>query len=558
MKKIDKLLLTSFFGPFFVSFGIALFVLIMQFLWLYIDEIAGKGVSIFILVELIAYLSISIFPTALPIAVLIASVMVMGNLAERYELSSMKSAGMSLLRIMRGLMFCAAAIGVFSYACSDFIMPIANLQFKSRLYDIRKQKPALTIEKGVFNEDFRQFVIRVGDKERDGETIQDVLIEDQTNAGRLKFNQILADSGQMFTTDDGRYFVMNLYRGTQYQEPGSQGNVTEQKQKFPFIRTNFHSWSKVWDMREFEMNPTDRDRFANQRSMLSMSQLRSAMDSINQMMYASRQSMAEEMLTLLKREPVKPAAPAIDTLQAQKNIEPQAKIAEKKTAQRTKSKRPAQALTEKQGLAERVKKIREQKVATPLPGSTPPNSIAPKLPKQILDKPLRDYASLEETFAPDDRKALLTEALTVARRTTTQVETRNSQIESRRKEYVKTGYELYTKYSFALVCFVFLFIGAPMGAIIRKGGFGYPILVSITFFVVFIMLSILCKKFAELYIMSPFSAAMVPCIVLTPIGIYLTQRAMKDAQMFGTERLDRWMAQLRKRFEKQAQLTAAP
>jgi len=205
MKKIDKLLLTSFFGPFAVSFGIALFVLILQFLWLYIDEIAGKGVSIFILVELIAYLSISIFPTALPIAVLIASVMVMGNFAERYELSSMKSAGMSLLRIMRGLMFCAAAIGIFSYICSDFIMPIANLQFKSRLYDIRKQKPALTIEKGVFNEDFRQFVIRVGDKEKDGETIRDIMIEDQTNIGRIKFNQILADSGQMFTTDDKRF-----------------------------------------------------------------------------------------------------------------------------------------------------------------------------------------------------------------------------------------------------------------------------------------------------------------------------------------------------------------
>lgn len=554
MKKIDKLLLTSFFGPFFVSFGIALFVLIMQFLWLYIDEIAGKGVSIFILMELIAYLSISIFPTALPIAVLIASVMVMGNLAERYELSSMKSAGMSLLRIMRGLMFCAAAISVFSYICSDFIMPIANLQFKSRLYDIRKQKPALTIEKQVFNEDFRQFVIRVGDKERDGETIQDVLIEDQTNAGRLKFNQILADSGQMFTTDDGRYFVMNLFRGTQYQEPGNQGNVTEQRQKFPFVRTNFRSWSKVWDMREFEMNPTDRDRFKTQRSMLSMRQLRGAMDSLDRMMHTSRQGIAEEMLTLLKREPAKPAA---DTSQAGKKPEPQSKIVEKKTSRRSQSKRGTQPATEQQALAERVKKIREQKAATPLPGSTPPNTIGPKLPKQTLDKPLRDYASLEETFAPDDRKPLLIEALTVARRTTTQVETRNSQIESRRKEYVKTGYELYTKYSFALVCFVFLFIGAPMGAIIRKGGFGYPILVSIFFFVVFIMLSILCKKLAELYLMTPFWAAMVPCTVLTPIGIYLTQRAMKDAQMFGTERLDRWLAQMRKRFEKQVKLTTA-
>ncbi|MBP6828858.1 MAG: LptF/LptG family permease, partial [Saprospiraceae bacterium] len=218
MKKIDKLLITSFIGPFAVSFGIALFVLIMQFLWLYIDEIAGKGVSIFIMLELIGYLSISTFPMALPIAILIASVMVMGNLAERYELSSLKSAGVPLIRIMRGLILCAAGTGFFSYLCSDFIIPIANLEFKSRLTDIRRQKPALALEKGVFNEDFRQFVIRIGDKAPDGETISNVMIEDQSNAGKVKFAKIMADSGQMYTTDNRRYFVMNLFKGTQYQE----------------------------------------------------------------------------------------------------------------------------------------------------------------------------------------------------------------------------------------------------------------------------------------------------------------------------------------------------
>ena len=554
MKKIDRLLLTSFFGPFFVSFGIALFVLIMQFLWLYIDEIAGKGVSIFILVELIAYLSISIFPTALPIAVLIASVMVMGNLAERYELSSMKSAGMSVLRVMRGLMFCAAATGVFSYVCSDFIMPIANLQFKSRLYDIRKQKPALSIEKGVFNEDFRQFVIRVGDKERDGETIKDVLIEDQTNAGRIRFNQILADSGQMFTTDDKRFFVMNLFRGTQYQEPGSQGGATEQKQKFPFIRTNFKSWSKVWDLREFEMNRTDEDRFKTQRSMLSMNQLRASMDSLRNVMSTNRQSIAEDLLINLKRQPVKPAS--LPVAASATTSRPSTASVQKSQASLS------SALPKDKDLRARVERLRVQKKGLqPVPGSTPPNPVGsptgPKLPRQSLDKALSAYTTLAETFAPEDQTLLLNEALVIARRGSTMIESRSNQVESRRKEFVKTGYELYTKYSFALVCFIFLFIGGPMGAIIRKGGFGYPILVSIIFFVIFIMLSIVCKKLAELYLMTPFWAAMVPCIVLTPIAIYLTRQAINDAQMFSTERFDRWLAQWRRRLEKQEKTTAA-
>lgn len=492
----------------------------MQFLWLYIDEIAGKGISIITMLELIGYLSISVFPTALPIAVLIASVMVMGNLAERYELSSLKSAGVSLLRVMRALMFCSAGIGLFSYLCSDFIIPIANLQFKSRLYDIRKQKPALTLEKGIFNEDFRQFVIRIGDKKPDGETISNVMIEDQTNVGRLKFNQILADSGQMYTTKDKRYFVMNLFDGTQYQEPSSQG---QQKQKFPFVRTRFSSWTKVWDMKEFDMNPTDQDRFAGQRSMLSMNQLRINMDSLRGMMEAGRQAIAEDMLLNVKRQPAPPPLKVTSTP------------------------KPAPVKRSKPIVSIRsgVKEI----IQAPKPAPPPPG---PKVPHQVLTKSLTAYTSLAETFLPEDLPYILKDARVQAQTVRNLMEGRKTQIQNRRIEWVKTGYELYTKYSFALVCFIFLFIGAPMGAIIRKGGFGYPILVSIIFFVIFVMLSIVCRKLAELYIMTPFWAAMMPSLILVPISLFLTRRAISDSQMFSTDRLDRFMYRMRQRFKKQA------
>lgn len=527
MKKIDKLLLTSFVGPFAVSFGIALFVLVMQFLWLYIDEIAGKGISIFILLELIGYLSISTFPMALPIAVLISSVMVMGNLAERYELSSMKSAGVSLVRILRGLIFVAGGIAFFSYICSDFLIPIANLKFKSRLYDIRKQKPALTLEKGIFNEDFRLFVIRVGDKAKDGETINDVLIEDQTQAGKVKFNQILADSGQMFTTRDKRFFVMNLFDGVQYQEPSTQGRTTGQG--YPFIRTNFKSWTKVWDLGEFEMNRTDEDRFKTQRSMLSMNQLRKSMDSLQQEIDTNRVDMANELLSNVKRLSSKPEPPPVDSIEwrrLQKDSMVQA------------------------AALRRNKNLPNAGIGQTLP--MPGKSRGPELPQQKLAKPLREYASLAETFEQPHREKLLRDAAVQSRTSKVIVERRTAQIESRRKEAVKTGYELYIKYSFALVCFVFLFIGAPMGAIIRKGGFGYPILVSIIFFVAFVMLTILCRKLAEAYILTPFWAAMAPCLALAPIAAFLTRRAVNDAQMFSTDRIDRLMLHLRRRLEKQA------
>jgi lipopolysaccharide export system permease protein len=518
LKKIDQLLLKSFVGPFAVSFGIALFVLIMQFLWLYIDEIAGKGVSMLVLVELIAYLSISTFPMALPIAVLIASVMVMGSLAERYELSSMKSAGVSLLRVMRSLILCAVGIAAFSYVCSDFLIPISNLKFKSRLYDIRKQKPALTLEKGVFNEDFRQFVIRIGDKKKDGETIGDVLIEDQTNSGRLNFNQILADSGQMYTTDDKRYFVMNLFHGTQYQEPGS--NNSSQKQRYPFVRTNFDSWTKVWDMKEFEMTRTDDERFKSQRSMLSMSQLRFNVDSLDKLVDNNRQGIAVDMMANIKRQLIKPVV----------SVPPKA------AAQAVKLKK---AVLKSQQIKELAQKAMED--ARNQQGLFIDNA---KAYKQQIDKPLNAYTSFDQTFVEGARPGIMREAKVRAAFYKNIYTTQSTLIKNRQLESVKTAYELYTKHGFALICLVFIFIGAPMGAIIRKGGFGYPVLVSIIFFVTYIMLTILCRKFAELLVLSPFWAAMLPCIILAPVGFVLTRKAQNDSQMINTDRIQsiiRWV-----------------
>lgn len=507
MKKIDKLLLSSSLGPFAVAFFIAVFVLVIQIMWLYIDEIAGKGVSIFIMLELVGYMSVSVFPMALPIAVLIASVMVMGGLAERYELSSMKSAGIPLIRVMRMLILLAAAITLFSYVCSDFLIPIANLKFKSRLFDIRKQKPALTIEEGVFNEDFRQFVIRIGDKDPDGETIGEVMIEDQTNLGQVKFSQILADSGQMYTSADKRFFVMNLFNGTQYQEPGNQGPSSGNR-RFPFIRTNFQSWSKVWDMREFEMIRTDEDRFSTQRTMLTMNQLRDNVDTLKVKIDQMGQMAVTDILVNVKRQPIPPPKPNPVDNKVNSGINP--------------SKRNA--------------------------GIVPSNRASvsgPNLPVQEINKPLNQYNSFLETFRDRDRSSLMKEAKTRIGLSQNIVETRTKQLEAKQLEWVKTGYELYNKYSFALICFIFLFIGAPMGAIIRKGGFGYPILVSIIFFVTFVFLAILCRKLAETNMMSPFWAAMMPCWILAIFGVFVTRKAMNDSQLFSMDRLERFIYRLR-------------
>ena len=188
MKKIDKLILRSFIGPFFVTFFIALFVLIMQFLWKYIDDLVGKGLEMTILAELIFYFSASVVPLALPIAILLSSIMTFGNLGERYELVSLKSAGIGLLRFMMPLLVVAILLSGTSFLFANYVLPRANLKFSALLYSVTKQKPAFNIKPSVFYDGIPGYVIRVANKDEDGKTVYGIKIHDHTeNRGMLMF-----------------------------------------------------------------------------------------------------------------------------------------------------------------------------------------------------------------------------------------------------------------------------------------------------------------------------------------------------------------------------------
>ena len=217
LKRIDTLLVNSFLPPFALSFLIALFVLVMQTIFIYMDDLMGKGLGLFILVEMIFYLSVKLFPLALAIAVLLASVLVFGNMGEKYELSSLKSAGVSLLRTMQPLIYLVTFISVLSYLSNDYLSPIANLQFHSRMWDIRKQKPALAIEPGIFNEDFMNTAIWVQEKGVNQRDINNVYIYNQ-DRNEANIDMIHSKTGEMFITSDGRYFVMSLHDGDMYNE----------------------------------------------------------------------------------------------------------------------------------------------------------------------------------------------------------------------------------------------------------------------------------------------------------------------------------------------------
>ncbi|MEL7159287.1 MAG: LptF/LptG family permease, partial [Bacteroidota bacterium] len=296
IKKLDVLLARSFVGPFVITFAIAVFVLMMQVLWLYLDNIAGKGLGFFLVMELMAYKCVGLVPLALPLALLISSVMVLGGLAEHYELSSFKSAGVSLLRVMRPLIVFGVISSVVSFLCADYVIPAANLQFGSRMYDIQQKKPTLSMEPGIFNEDFNQFAIRLGARDDNGRDIQDVLIYDHTKAATGDLGQISAKTGEMYSSDDGKAFVMKLYDGVQYSERRASGKNRSSR---PFVRTKFASYTKVFDLSEFNLGVTSKNLFKTNRSMLATWQLQEGVDSIDVDIAVRKQTISNHLVSYL-------------------------------------------------------------------------------------------------------------------------------------------------------------------------------------------------------------------------------------------------------------------
>jgi lipopolysaccharide export system permease protein len=554
LKKLDSLLVTTFIPPFIVTFFIALFVFVMQTLWLYIDDIAGKGVGFFLMIELVGYMSISMIPLALPVAVLISSVMVLGNMAERYELSSVKSAGVSLWRVMRPLMVVTLGIGLFSFFCSNYFIPVSNLKFKSRLHDIKNQKPALSLEESVFNNDFQGFSIRLGDKLPDGQTIRDVIVYDNKESNQGRMTMVAADSGQMYGSEDGKYFVMHLFEGNQYTEP--KPVTKDGKRSFPMMRASFEEWTKVFDLDEFEIDRTDENLFKSHHTMLSNRQLLIAIDSIdkeigekvfrleestNKNYYFWEKAYEDKLQEERRRE--------AEERRAKLKLEKDSilKINESKTAPpEAHTYIPADTGKIMQSQRQKIEQIKRLKITPPpeddpveaadtseSPVGLPPSAIRkPQDPwPQTINGSLKDYTSILGTFQKNKQAELLDKAKGVVRTLRDQAENTEKSLRRTRENRVKHVYEFNSKFSLAIACFIFLFVGAPMGAIVRKGGFGWPLLISIVFFMLFIVIGIFSKNIAERFVIDAVLASWMNSLVVFPMGLVLTYWAMRDISL---------------------------
>jgi lipopolysaccharide export system permease protein len=273
IKKLDTLILKAFVGPFIATFFITLFVLVLQFFWLYIDDMVGKDLDAITILTLVMYIAATVVPLALPLAVLLSSIMTFGNLGESFELVAIKSAGISLWRFMRPLLVTSLFICGIAFLFNNYIIPVANLKSNTLKYDIIVAKPAVDIKEGVFYDKIEGYVIKIGKKEKDGSTIRNVVVYEKNY--NLQDNIIVADSGKMRISDDKRYLEFYLSNGWRYSEKGDRNTTNTE-----LTRLGFKEYKKVFDLSAFKFGRTDDSVFKDNWRMKSVRQLDFAIDSL--------------------------------------------------------------------------------------------------------------------------------------------------------------------------------------------------------------------------------------------------------------------------------------
>ena len=279
MKIINKYLCKNFLGPFVLTFFVALFVLLMQFVWKWVDELVGKGLEVSVMMKLLFYAAISLSSMAFPLAVMLASLMTFGNMGERYEIVALKSAGVSTRKMMTPLAFLTVLITIISFLFSDQVIPRATLKLRMLLYDIQEQKPALNIEEGVFYDGFDNYSILVGKKMPDGETVKDILIYDHSRR-QGNTSVTYAETGTMTVTPDKHYLLFTLRNGSFWDETSSMGINRGKPSRLPLMRASFDKQYKRFDMSDFSLGQADAELFQGHSSAMTNKQLSEEIDSM--------------------------------------------------------------------------------------------------------------------------------------------------------------------------------------------------------------------------------------------------------------------------------------
>lgn len=477
MKKIHLLILKAFIRPFLVTFLIVMFVLLMLFLFKYIDDLIGKGFEWYIILELMMYASATNVAMALPLSVLLSSIMTYGSLGENYELVAIKSAGISLRRAMAPMFIVISLLSITAFVFSDYMLPKANLKYFSLLYDARQQKSANFLPEGVFSKSFPGYSIRVKRKDADGQTLHDIMIYTK-NSAENNTDVLLAKEGKMYRTSSGQFLVLKLKDGIRYSEtPGQTGYSVRER----LIRYRFKQTEQKFDISGLKLHRTDESEFKSAYQMMDLKQLKASENLTRRQIDSGIQVNFKLISAYIKYFNIVPRSAngkghipyKSYTLPVSGNILSGLKINDQASA-------VANATSEVRSIQDLVKNRADRN-------------------KELLNS---------------IRRAIL--------------------------EYQK-------KFTLSAACLALFLIGAPLGAIIRKGGLGLPVVVSVIFFLIFYIITTIGEKSAKDGDLSPIIGSWIAIVIVTPIGIFLSYKAATDSVIFDMELYRRYFNKLFKR-----------
>jgi lipopolysaccharide export system permease protein len=454
-KKLDILILKAFIGPFLAALTISTFVLTMQFFWLYIDDLVGKGLDILTIFQLIGLVSVSTMTTAFPLALLFSSIMTFGNLGESFELIAIKAAGIPLIRFMRPLFVFTICLAGVAFLFANNIIPVTQMKLSNLKYEIIVAKPAIDLKEGVFFDKIDGYVIKLGKKESNDSVMHNIVIFEKKYG--LQDNFIMADRGVMRVSPNKKFLEFIMYNGWRYQERGGRGTTNTE-----FTRLYFKEYKKVFDLKTFGMNKSN--EIIYDPKMLSVRQLGHAIDSLQ-----NKDSFYIKKITT-------DIAPYLRFLVYKDSN--QVFLTQNKNYQLSNF-----------------------------------NQIIP----DSLQSNVSESAGYK--FPAIQTNMLLLNEVYLQNQVATSLH----------------AIEWHRKFTLSFACIVLFLIGAPLGSIIRKGGLGTPLILAIIFFVFFFLLNNFGEKFAKSGEWTAYFGMWMSSLVLIPIGLFLTYKAMRDSQLFNQE-----------------------
>ncbi len=458
MKILNKYILKSFLIPFLATFFVVLFVLVMQTLWLQFDKIAGKGISVIIILKFLGYIAQMMVSTALPIAILLSSIMALGSLSENYEFAAIKSAGVSLQRLIRPLVFLMILLSGLNFLFLNYAFPRAAFKFKNLLVDMQKTKPALALIPGTFNTEIPGYSIKFAEKYGDDDNLlKDVHIYYDLDQGGANFKVIKAERGMITTEEGSKYMTLVLENGYHYEDLIDEKKSFTRNKNVPFTKSYFDEYTVNIDISK--LSNINSAEYKEDREMLSLSQLDYYRDSL---------------------------------------------------------KVPYDNYVHDKAKSFYVKSTLDQMYTDSLFD----NNLQPTI--------LANFDSIQKT-------AVINSAEERIGRTLNEIKGYKKLFKDKQKFLNVYDTEYHKRLAFSFACLVLFFIGAPLGSIIRKGGFGLPMILAIVIFVIYFFISTFGKKMAESSAITPLLGGWLATIVTLPFGILLMLRATQDKGIFNVD-----------------------